>query len=68
MDLLVAKKYRLAQKIGGEVQEVYAGTDIQTGEEVSIKIESLNCRSPQLHREVKVYRELAGGCKTVKFQ
>ncbi|ETO28528.1 hypothetical protein RFI_08596, partial [Reticulomyxa filosa] len=37
------------------------GTNINTGEEVAIKLESVKTKHPQLAYEYKVYRILAGG-------
>ena len=37
------------------------GTDIQTGEEVAIKLESIKSRHPQLLYESKLYKILSGG-------
>jgi len=54
--------YRLGRKIGsGSFGDIYLGTNINTGEEVAIKLESVKTRHPQLAYEYKVYRILAGG-------
>jgi casein kinase 1 len=38
-ELLVAGKYRLGRKLGGgSFGEIYLGTNLQTGEEVGIKL------------------------------
>lgn len=61
MQLLVGGKFRLGLKIGsGSFGEVYRGTNIKSGEEVAIKMESVKCKHPQLLYEAKVYRTLAG--------
>ncbi len=41
------------------------GTDITNGEEVAIKLESVQTKHPQLQYESKLYRVLqgGGGCK-----
>jgi len=62
MELRVGGKYRLGRKIGsGSFGDIYLGTNINTGEEVAIKLESVKTKHPQLAYEYKVYRILAGG-------
>jgi casein kinase 1 len=62
MELRVGGKYRLGRKIGsGSFGDIYLGTNINTAEEVAIKLESVKTRHPQLAYEYKVYRILAGG-------
>ncbi|CAD7937080.1 unnamed protein product [Amoebophrya sp. A25] len=62
MELRVGNKYRLRHKIGsGSFGDIYLGADIQTGEEVAIKLESIKSRHPQLLYESKLYKILAGG-------
>merc|ERR1712062_969248 len=62
MELRVGGKYRLGRKIGsGSFGDIYLGTNINTGDEVAIKLESTKTRHPQLAYEYKVYRILAGG-------
>eukprot|EP01084_Bolivina_argentea_P018238 33967_1 len=62
MELRVGGKYRLGRKIGsGSFGDIYLGTNINSGEEVAIKLESVKTRHPQLAYEYKVYRILAGG-------
>eukprot|EP00835_Amoeboradix_gromovi_P001573 NODE_74_length_23402_cov_1.166974.p6 type:complete len:307 gc:universal NODE_74_length_23402_cov_1.166974:3068-3988(+) len=60
--MLIAGKYRLGRKLGsGSFGEIYLGTNVVTGEEVAIKMESVRARHPQLEYEARVYRSLAGG-------
>ena len=62
MELRVGNKYRLRHKIGsGSFGDIYLGTDIQSGDEVAIKLESTKGRHPQLLYESKLYKILAGG-------
>lgn len=62
-ELRVARKFRVGPKIGsGSFGEIYAGTNVHTGEEVAIKLEPLKSRHPQLLYESKIYRVLQGGC------
>lgn len=61
MDLRVGKKFRLGSKIGsGSFGDIYHGTNMTTGEEVAIKLESIASKHPQLLRETKIYRSLCG--------
>ena len=41
--------------------DIYLGTNIISGEEVAIKLESVKAKHPQLEYESKVYKVLAGG-------
>ncbi len=62
MELRVARKFRVGPKIGsGSFGEIYAGTNVHTGEEVAIKLEPLKSKHPQLMYESKIYRILQGG-------
>ena len=62
MELRVGKKFRVGPKIGsGSFGEIYAGTNVRTGEEVAIKLEPLKSKHPQLLYESKIYRVLHGG-------
>lgn len=58
----MGKKYRLGRKIGsGSFGDIYLGTNMTTGEEVAIKLESIKTKHPQLLYESKIYRILHGG-------
>ncbi|CAH8334721.1 unnamed protein product [Eruca vesicaria subsp. sativa] len=62
MEPRVGNKFRLGRKIGsGSFGEIYLGTDIQTNEEVAIKLESVKTKHPQLLYESKLYKVLQGG-------
>jgi serine/threonine protein kinase len=68
MELRVGKKYRLGRKIGsGSFGDIYLGTNMTTGEEVAIKLESVKTKHPQLLYESKIYRILHGGRKFHTF-
>ena len=55
------KKYKVGKRLGnGAFGEIYQGTDLFTGEEVAIKVESVGAEHPQLRHEYKVYRLLNG--------
>ncbi|KAH8554831.1 casein kinase I like hhp1 [Umbelopsis sp. PMI_123] len=62
MDLRIGDKYRIGRKVGsGSFGEIYLGTNVMTGEEVAIKLESVKAKHKQLEYEAKVYKALAGG-------
>eukprot|EP00854_Cymbomonas_tetramitiformis_P010656 gene10656-12603_t len=62
MELRVGNKYRLGRKIGsGSFGDIYLGTNVQTQEEVGIKLESIKTKHPQLLYESKLYKILQGG-------
>eukprot|EP01084_Bolivina_argentea_P293492 504782_1 len=62
MELRVGSKYRLGKKIGsGSFGDIYLGTNMLTGEEVAVKLESTRTKHPQLAYESKIYRILHGG-------
>lgn len=44
----------------GSFGDIYLGTNMTTGEEVAIKLESVKTKHPQLLRETKIYRSLNG--------
>ena len=68
MELRVGKKYRLGRKIGsGSFGDIYLGTNMTTGEEVAIKLESVKTKHPQLLYESKIYKILHGGREFVSF-
>ncbi|OMJ74854.1 hypothetical protein SteCoe_26107 [Stentor coeruleus] len=57
LEIRVGSKYRLGKKIGsGSFGELYLGINIQTHEEVAIKLESISCRHPQLNYESKLLK------------
>jgi len=61
-ELRVGKKYKMGKKIGsGSFGDIFLGTNITTGEEVAIKLESVKTRHPQLLYESKIYKVLQGG-------
>jgi casein kinase 1 len=49
LDILIAGKYRLGRKLGGgSFGEIFLGTNLQTGEEVGIKLVSGQHCTPSL--------------------
>ncbi|KAI5445502.1 Casein kinase 1-like protein 1, variant 4 [Lathyrus oleraceus] len=70
MERRVGNKYRLVRKIGsGSFGEIYLGTNIQTNEEVGVKLENVRTKNPQLLYESKLYRILQGepGIPNIKW-
>ncbi|THU57530.1 hypothetical protein C4D60_Mb03t04490 [Musa balbisiana] len=62
MGHVIGGKFKLGKKIGcGSFGELYLGVNIQSGEEVAIKLESVKSKHPQLHYESKLYLLLQGG-------
>ncbi|KAE8681761.1 Casein kinase I isoform epsilon [Hibiscus syriacus] len=62
MDRVIGGKFKLGRKIGsGSFGELYLGVNVQIGEEVAVKLESVKTRHPQLHYESKLYMLLQGG-------
>jgi len=62
MGRLFGGMYRLGLKIGaGSWGEIFIGNDVQTGDEVAIKLESVSARIPKLMYESTVYKILGGG-------
>lgn len=62
MEPRVGNKFRLGRKIGsGSFGEIYLGTNIQTNEEIAVKLENVKTKHPQLLYESKLYKVLQGG-------
>ncbi|URD91509.1 casein kinase [Musa troglodytarum] len=62
MGHVIGGKFKLGKKIGcGSFGELYLGVNIQSGEEVAVKLESVKSKHPQLHYESKLYMLLQGG-------
>ncbi|XP_022758455.1 casein kinase 1-like protein 9 [Durio zibethinus] len=62
MDHVIGGKFKLGRKIGsGSFGELYLGVNVQTGDEVAVKLESVKTKHPQLHYESKLYMLLQGG-------
>jgi len=58
----VGGKFALGRKVGsGSFGDIYMGANVETGEEVAIKLESAKNIRPQLQFESKVYKLLQGG-------
>ncbi|CAL5413594.1 unnamed protein product [Camellia sinensis] len=62
MDHVIGGKFKLGRKIGsGSFGELYLGVNVQSGEEVAVKLEPVKTKHPQLHYESKLYMLLQGG-------
>ncbi|KAL0456975.1 UNVERIFIED_CONTAM: Casein kinase-like protein 11 [Sesamum latifolium] len=62
MDHVVGNKFKLGRKIGGgSFGELYLAVNIQSGEEVAVKLEPVKTKHPQLYYESKLYMLLQGG-------
>ncbi|CAN6876884.1 hypothetical protein F2Q70_00019360 [Brassica cretica] len=62
MDRVVGGKFKLGRKLGsGSFGEIFLGVNVQSGDEVAVKLEPLRSRHPQLHYESKIYMFLQGG-------
>ncbi|OIW08991.1 hypothetical protein TanjilG_05967 [Lupinus angustifolius] len=62
MEPRVGNKFRLGRKLGsGSFGEIYLGTNIQTNEDVAVKLEKAKTKHPQLLYESKLYKILQGG-------
>ncbi|KAE8667988.1 Casein kinase I isoform epsilon [Hibiscus syriacus] len=62
MEHIIGGKFKLGRKIGsGSFGELYLGINVQSGEEVAVKLESAKTKHPQLHCESKLYMLLQGG-------
>ncbi|KAJ8749134.1 hypothetical protein K2173_013741 [Erythroxylum novogranatense] len=62
IDHIIGGKFKLGRKIGsGSFGELCLGVNVQTGEEVAIKLEPVKTKHPQLHYESKLYMLLQGG-------
>ncbi|CAN4100085.1 unnamed protein product [Withania somnifera] len=62
MEPRVSNKFRRGRKIGsGSFGEIYLDANVQTNEEVAIKLENVKTKHPQLLYEAKLYKILQGG-------
>ena len=61
MELRIASKYRIGRKIGsGSFGDIYLATNIQTNEQLAVKLEKVNTAHPQLLYESRLYRLFQG--------
>ncbi|GMI70399.1 casein kinase I, CASEIN KINASE I-LIKE 11 [Hibiscus trionum] len=62
MEHIIGGKFKLGRKIGsGSFGELYLAVNVQSGEEVAAKLESVKTKHPQLLYESKLYMLLQGG-------
>jgi casein kinase I family protein HRR25 len=58
----LGSQYRIGRKIGsGSFSDIFLGTNMISGEEIAIKLESVKSKHLQLEYEARVYKSLAGG-------
>eukprot|EP01096_Ripella_sp_DP13-Kostka_P016945 TRINITY_DN846_c0_g1_i2.p1 TRINITY_DN846_c0_g1~~TRINITY_DN846_c0_g1_i2.p1 ORF type:complete len:465 (+),score=153.52 TRINITY_DN846_c0_g1_i2:284-1678(+) len=56
------KKFKLGKRIGsGSFGSIHHGINVQTGEEVAVKLEATKTKHPQLLYEARLYQLLQGG-------
>ncbi|KAG6463053.1 hypothetical protein O3G_MSEX013634 [Manduca sexta] len=61
-ETLITGKYKVLKKIGGgSFGDIYLAINVDNGEEVAVKVESIKARHPQLLYESRVYKMLQGG-------
>ena len=61
MELRIASKYRVGRKIGsGSFGDIYLAINIQTNEQVAVKLEKVHTAHPQLLYESRLYRLFQG--------
>lgn len=59
MEPKVGKKYMISKKLGaGAFGQIYQAIDLTSKEDVAIKLEAVNAKSPQLFYEAKLYQYL----------
>lgn len=57
----VGGKYVLRKKIGGgSFGEIFLGSNLDTQEDVAIKLENASCAVPQVINEAKLMRSITG--------
>merc|ERR1712216_737070 len=57
----MGNRFQIGAKIAsGAYGDVYRGSDLETGKEVAIKLESVKVSEPKLLHEMKLYKILAG--------
>ena len=62
MEIRISNKYSLGRRIGsGSFGEIFLGKDLQSEQEVSIKLENLSTKHAQLLHESRIYQILQGG-------
>ncbi|KAF8392443.1 hypothetical protein HHK36_022785 [Tetracentron sinense] len=62
MEPVIGGKFKLRRKIAnGSFCEICLGVNVESGEEVAVKLESVESKHPQLRHESKLYRLLQGG-------
>jgi len=61
-EIVLAGRYKLGAEIGnGSFGQILEAIDLQTDDEVAVKLEEIRSKHPQLRYESKLYRLLQGG-------
>ena len=61
MELRISGKYKITKRLGkGAFGDLFSGINLKTGEEVAIKLEQANNKTPMLQYEAKIYEKLSG--------
>lgn len=61
VELRVGKRYTLGKKVGsGSFGDIFLGHDMQTNQQVAIKLEKATTKHPQLIYEYRIYKNLVG--------
>ena len=59
LDKVIAKDYKIVKKLGsGAFGEVYKALHCSNYIEVAVKLEPINCKSPQLFFEAKIINSI----------
>eukprot|EP00331_Platyophrya_macrostoma_P023287 CAMPEP_0176453420 /NCGR_PEP_ID=MMETSP0127-20121128/29217_1 /TAXON_ID=938130 /ORGANISM="Platyophrya macrostoma, Strain WH" /LENGTH=92 /DNA_ID=CAMNT_0017842255 /DNA_START=27 /DNA_END=301 /DNA_ORIENTATION=- len=62
IEIRVGGRYKLRHKIGsGSFGDIYLANNVQTNEEVAVKMEDSRSKYPQLIYEAKILHALQGG-------
>ena len=60
-EIQIGKKFRIRRTISADGSgDIYVGENMETKEEVVIKLEPLQCKCPLLLHEARIYKELTG--------
>jgi len=60
-DVIVGQRFQLGRKIGaGSFGDIHLGTNLETNEEVAVKLEAVTAKTPQLIYEAKLYTLIGG--------
>lgn len=67
-NMMINTRYRIQKRIGsGAFGEIFKAVDLQTGDEVAVKLEPTKTKFPQLYYEAKLYKIFDGAGKSSKL-